>query len=456
MELSRWSRKAKVLVISFLAAAFAVTAGFALQGHRRAEGYRQLLQNGYEHAFSELTTAVSELDTALQKGVYATSPALISSLCTEIFGKAMSAQMAIGELPYGNVELEQTASFVAKVGDYAMALSRSAAVNGGYSDTERETLRGLSESASALSGLLLSLQEELYDGTVRLEDLEAVQARLSAATEEGQELAGGSFQTIEADFPEVPTLIYDGPFSEHLTGRSPKQLEGRGQVTEEESRQAAADFLGLKSDLFTLASTGEGQLPTYGFSALVDGGELYVEVTRAGGLVVELMNSRAVGEAALSQEEGAQAAQDFLSQKGYTDLAPTYYIQQTGTLTVNFAAVQEGVLCYPDLIKVEVALDSGRIVGFEAAGYLMNHTRRDLAAPAVSLEEAQAEVSPDLTVLSTALTLIPTGGEYEVLCHEFKCESPDGRHYLVYVNAQTGEEERILLLLEDENGTLVL
>ena len=106
MELSRWSRKAKILVISFLAAAFAVTAGFALQGHRRAEGYRQLLQNGYEHAFSELTTAVSELDTALQKGVYATSPALISSLCTEIFGKAMSAQMAIGELPYGNVELE--------------------------------------------------------------------------------------------------------------------------------------------------------------------------------------------------------------------------------------------------------------------------------------------------------------------------------------------------------------
>ena len=123
---------------------------------------------------------------------------------------------------------------------------------------------------------------------------------------------------------------------------------------------------------------------------------------------------------------------------------------------MNFAAVQEGVLCYPDLIKVEVALDNGRIVGFEAAGYLMNHTLRDLSAPAVSLEEAQAEDSPDLTVLSTALTLIPTGGEYEVLCHEFKCESPDGRHYLVYVNAQTGEEERILLLLEDENGTLVL
>ena len=52
--------------------------------------------------------------------------------------------------------------------------------------------------------------------------------------------------------------------------------------------------------------------------------------------------------------------------------------------------------------------------------------------------------------------MIPTGGEYEVLCHEFKCEDEDGRHVIVYVNAQNGQEEKLLLLLEDENGTLVL
>ena len=48
------------------------------------------------------------------------------------------------------------------------------------------------------------------------------------------------------------------------------------------------------------------------------------------------------------------------------------------------------------------------------------------------------------------------GGEYEVLCHEFKCQNESGGHVLVYVNAQTGQQQKILLLLEDESGTLVI
>jgi germination protein YpeB len=111
---------------------------------------------------------------------------------------------------------------------------------------------------------------------------------------------------------------------------------------------------------------------------------------------------------------------------------------------------------YPDLIRVSVALDDGDIVGFEANGYLSNHRERDLAAPAVSVDTAQKKVSGDLAVLSSQLTLIPTAGEYEVLCLEFKCATGDGRHVIVYVNALTGEEEKILLLLEDETGTLVI
>ena len=61
-----------------------------------------------------------------------------------------------------------------------------------------------------------------------------------------------------------------------------------------------------------------------------------------------------------------------------------------------------------------------------------------------------------ICVLAHQLALIPTEGEYEVLCHEFKCQAEDGSHVLIYVNAENGRQERILLLLEDENGSLVL
>ncbi|MGF0008360.1 germination protein YpeB [Eubacteriales bacterium SGI.150] len=449
-------RRTLVRAASFLLAAFVVVGGLALQARARAEAYRLYLENGYRHAFAELSANLNELDVALQKGIYATSPSMLGVLCTQIYGKAMSAQMALGELPYSNIELEQTAAFLAKAGDYAAALSRSAAVTGVCSDEQREALRGLSAGASDLSARVAGLQSDLMGGAVTLEDLEAAEARLSAAEGGGHTLADSSYQTVESDFPELPSLIYDGPFSEHIAGRTPAMLEGREDVTQDEARLAAARFLDLKPELFTLVSAGSGRLPTYSFSAMVDGGELYVEVTRRGGLVVELLHSRPVESAALSREEAVAAAAAFLTSRGYPNMTESYFIDQGNVLTINFAAQQGEVLCYPDLVKVSVALDNGRVVGFESEGYLMNHTLRDLPRSPVSLGKAQAALSPELDILSHRLALIPTGGEYEVLTHEFKCQSADGRHVLVYINAQTGQEEKILILLEDESGTLVI
>ena len=457
-------RRVRVLAASFTAAAFAVSVGFGVQGYARAEDYRRQLDNGYRQAFTELTTAAGELDAALEKVTYATTPSLFASLCAQAYAKALAAQTALGELPYGNVELEQTAAFFAKAGDYAMAMARGASGEGVCTVENRETLRGLAAAAGELSATLQALQLQLDGGALHPEDvaaaearLAAAEARLAAAQEDGEPVTSGSaFQTVEADFPQVPTLIYDGPFSEHLSGRTPQMLEGLPQVTEEEARRAAAAFAGLRAEVFTPTSDGAGNLPAWGFSALADGGELYVEITKQGGQVLQMLSSRPVGEAALSRKEGVEQAASFLDAHGYQDMSPSYFLEGDGILTVHFAPVLDGVYCYPDLVKVGVALDNGDVVSFEAHGYLMNHGAREPAAPAVSADEAAERVDTSLTVLSRQLALIPTGGEYEVLCHEFKCQNADGGHVLVYVNAATGQQERILLLLEDENGTLVI
>ena len=167
-------RRKQVLAASFLAGAFAVTAGFAVQGHARAAQYRRMLDNTYQHAFTELATAAGELDVALRKVTYATSPELFSALCAQAYSKALAAQSALGELPYGNVELEQTPVFLAKTGDYAMALARDAYGETACTEAHRETLRGLAGAASTLSGALQSLLAELDAGTIRPEDVETL------------------------------------------------------------------------------------------------------------------------------------------------------------------------------------------------------------------------------------------------------------------------------------------
>ena len=62
-------RRTLVRAASFLLAAFVVVGGLALQARARAEAYRLYLENGYRHAFAELSANLNELDVALQKGI---------------------------------------------------------------------------------------------------------------------------------------------------------------------------------------------------------------------------------------------------------------------------------------------------------------------------------------------------------------------------------------------------
>lgn len=445
-------KRTRVLKGTFVLAAFVVAVGFAAQNHYRARQYERLLSNSYFRAFTELTTAAGELDTALQKSLYTTAGPLQESLYQQIYAKALAAQSALGELPYGNQELEHTAAFFAKTGDYAAALCR-----GGTEDAG-ENLAALAVISGDLNGALSELQSELEAGTLELSQIDRAEAELAQLTEDGgQELGGMSFQSVEADFPELPTLIYDGPFSEHLSTAAPKALEGLADVTEEQARTAAANFLHAAPDALTPVGAGGGVLPTYAFTLPQDGGAGYLEVTRQGGMVLEYFQDRTVGQPSMTAEQGVELAKNYLANWGFSLMEPSYHIQREGVLTIHFAPVVQGIYCYPDLVKVTLALDTGSLLGYEAHGYLSQHSQRSFPPPGVSLEAAQTAVPANLRILSAQMALIPTaGGTGEVLTYEFKCQTPEGGHALIYVNAQTGLQQNILLLLEDETGTLTL
>ncbi len=59
-------------------------------------------------------------------------------------------------------------------------------------------------------------------------------------------------------------------------------------------------------------------------------------------------------------------------------MQPTWASVAGHRAVIPFALVQNGVIIYPDLVKVTVALDNGDIVGYEAMGYLMSHHDRDI------------------------------------------------------------------------------
>lgn len=450
-------KRTAVLVISFLSVAVIALAGVAIVKHQENVIYERYIKADYQHAFGELVTAMTEVDSALQKSIYATSPSMVSAVCTEIFGKSMTAQMSIGALPFSTQELEQTSSFISSVGDYAYSLGRKAAVSGGYTEEELSNLKSLSDSASTLAQNLRSLESDLMSGVITMDEIVSAERKLEETDKkEVSSTVGDSMKLIENEFPDIPTLVYDGPFSSHIKDMEPKMLEGKKNVTEEEARQSASDFTGISKSMLYLTGKSEGEIPCYYFTADTKGGDITITVTEKGGIVSGMLSSRQPDEGDTSPEEAIELAKKFLENRGYTDMVESYYIVQNNIVTINFAYKQDGVFCYSDLVKVAVAVDTASVCGFEAAGYISMHYVREIPEATVSEEEARELVSPELTEKAHQLCIIPSAGEYELYCHEFKCQAEDGRNYIIYVNAMTKEQEKILILIEDETGALTL
>ncbi len=428
-------------VISFLLALTVIFAGSTLYYGIQAERAQTTLWYGHEKAYSELLDSLSELDAALQKIQYTGSPSTISTLSAQIWRQSECAKSALSQLPSSEAGLEKTQTFIARTGDYAYSLLRAASRGQSVTDEQKDALASLCQTAQNLTGELSLLKARLDSGV------------LSYEAGPNSSALSDSFHTVEQEFPEYATLVYDGPFSEHLDKQSPLMLEGQSAVTEAQARTAAARFCGLPEESLNLSYQGGDRIECYSFST-ADG--ISIDVTRLGGLVYALSDPRAVGSATLSDEQAVERASVFLQEHGFGSMKESYYTRFENMLTISFCATQDNVTLYPDLVKVTVALDDGGVIGFEARGYLMSHHTRTLNEPAISEEDARAAVDDSLTILSSGLAVIPTSGQYELLCREFICQTPDGMHVIVYINAETGIEENLLMLIENENGTLAL
>ena len=82
-----------------------------------------------------------------------------------------------------------------------------------------------------------------------------------------------------------------------------------------------------------------------------------------------------------------------------------------------------------------------------------SHEERKIPEVKITKEKAKESLNKNLEITSESLAIIPTEWQTEVLCWEFKGKVND-TDFLVYVNAETGKEEDILVITNTPNGTL--
>lgn len=447
-------RKMYSVVIVLIAA----VAAWGIYQYKRAADLRQELDNQYNRAFFEMVSYVNNVESLLAKSMVSTTTDRTAITLQEAWRQAGLAQTNLGQLPVSQPVLASTSKFLTQVSDLSLSLDNQNIRGKSLSKEQQDLLKKLYKYSVSLNKSLQELQDDLNAGRLRWGELANKGTRLFSKTKPGEMMK--KIEAVGENFNDYPTLIYDGPFSDHMTTAKARGLTGE-EIDAEAARKKAEEFFGKDKtvEVTELGQNDNGPIKTFDFEVkLKDAAEdetVYISVTRKGGHINWMLNNRAVNEEKLDMDKAKAAGIKFLKEKGFDSMEDTYYLKEDNTATINYAYRQDDVTMYPDLIKLKIALDNGEVIGMEAKSYLTNHTERDIPEPSVTMEEAREKINSNMKVYSSGLAYIPTEYKKEIFCYEFKGKLDD-RDFIVYINALTGEEEDILMIVNTPNGVLTM
>lgn len=433
-----------------------VSVGWGYNQYNIKTQHEVSLENNYQRLFFDIKKHVENVQVNLSKALVASSKERNILLFSAIMSDANSARDKLGQMPMSHNETAKTETFLTQAADYSYFLIQKHLDGIDITQEQRDQLTGLRDNSAIFNTELATLQENMMESNFLLsignekEELEQANTRV--------------FQTsligVEEHVSQSAELIYDGPFSEQMVNRKPVGLENK-DVNIDEAKEVAKEFFG-KDRVTNMEAFEEGEnmdemrIPAHTFHIFPSNQQkdlaVYMGVSKKGGKVLWMANPRPVSNATLSAEEGEVKALEYLQNKGFDSMEPNYSLTYDGTVLYNFAFKKDNITIYPDLIKVKIALDTGEVVGFDASAYYLNHQDRNIEMPTIDENQAKSMIKTKFEIDSIRLALIPKGKE-EILCYEFKGKYQDS-DFIVYINGQTAQEEQILQIIKNENGTL--
>ncbi len=401
--------------------------------------------NVYRKSFYDTVSHVDNIDVDLAKIMATKDSGSMQKYLVDVAVNSELAENDLGELPLRDEAKYYTVKLINQLGDYAKYLNNKLVDGEKLTKEDWENLTTLYTANKKLQTSLKELMDKMgdnYDFNKLLEENKN-DVMIKGLTE---------IQNLSVELPE---LIYDGPFSD-----AKKKDKIKGVTGEEISRAQAKEifteiFADYKFSEITESGETIGDFETYNFTAMTEGdAELYAEITKKGGNLILFDMISFCQEESFDKDECVRIGYEFLDKIGLKDMTPVWASQAYGVVTINYVYENNDVIYYPDMVKVTVCQESGKVTGYEASDYYTNHTNRNLTSPTLSSSEASSKVSDNVGIITARLCLIPVG-EKEVLAYEFMGNIEE-ETYFVYINATNGRQEELFMVVNSADGQLLI
>ncbi len=425
---------------------------FSLEMTNNFKRQKNLVQDEYNKSMYLAVSYINNVEVDLAKLLVTSTPKMSAVTLADIWKQANLAKECLEQIPVGQNSMANASKYLTQVSDFSYTLMKQNISDIKLTEEEYEKLKHIYEDSSKLSSKMSDIYDDLNAGRIKWDELEKIGNEKLPDNDISNSISevGKTFQNYEG-------LIYDGAFSDHLLSSEPKFLSQK-EISEDDAKKYIEEVILNDEKIEKIEFKGEsnGKIELYNFDVTLDSKQKRtISITKNDCKLYLMIGDKKVKEQNISVDEAKKRGMEFLNKLGIDNMIETYYQKTENMIVINYAATQDGVILYPDLIKVKISLDDGKVYGVEAAGYIFNHTTRNNLKPSISQEKAKSILNSSLEIISSDMALIPTESNSEILTYEFKGKI-DNREFLIYINADNVREEKVLLVIDNKNGVLTM
>jgi len=435
-----------VVILSLLTIALSIAFAVASKKYNKLQVQ---LENNYKRNYYNFVDNINDIEVDITKLVATNSSSTQKKLLSKIYENCTLASYNLNTMPISASKTNGLNSYINTLGGYAFSLINKVST-GEVLDSEElstiTTFHAISKNANYTISNYLSNLDFDYN----------ILDNMDFNNEYGESNFDAGFVNLNID-EEIPTLIFDGPFSDSITNKEIKGLPDF-EISKEDALERVSLLLEYYKN-FSIEYMGEanGKFSTYNFMLTNEEKDvqMYVQITKRGGLLLDITSYGSVGEKKYSANECKDLALATANEFGFENLCVVWCAENGNIVYVNLAPIVNGVIYYPDLIKVKVDNNSGVIIGFEAKNYAYNHVDRAKFNYKIDIVTAQELLNSALKVRERNFCIIANDYNGESYAYEYVCTWEDYIYY-VYLDVNTGEELKIMRVVDTKYGELVV
>lgn len=442
-------------------AVLVLSLAWGLAEKNRADNLKTSVENQYRHSFSDFVTSLDSLETNLSKSRAASTPTQQVYYLGQCWLQSDVAVKNLASLPAEEIGISYADRFINQIGEFTRLMTQRAASGTAITSDQEKTLKDMHTQ-------LIDVNRQVQDLNMKFntEDIIWVDKKRSrfqtwlqelrdaVAAAEGQEgpegtpgSVRGGLQQLDASLQKLPPFSYEGQ-GDTQTVQEPLGL-AKKQIDQEQSHKIASDFLNkLGYSGIELEKAGQSNGPFSAFIWKKD--NVFIDVTEQGGVISLFRDERSIENPELDVDQAVSKTITVLKELGWTTFIKTS-TEDFGNYIILDAVLEEnGIRIYPDKLRLMVAKDNGKIVGYDATAYWAYHHPRKFNKK-LTLEQAQKILRPGIEIKENRLAIIPKSGNQEAFCYEFR-GSINGEDYLIYINAANGREEKLQRIIKTPRG----